>query len=143
MASEIFVNFPVKNLAKTKEFFGKLGFKFNPRFTNGDGACMVIGKNIYAMLLVEKFFKSFLPGRQICDSSTHTETLTCISLESRSAVDKMMSAAISAGGSEYREKQDYGWMYGRAFLDLDGHIWELCHMDLSKLPKEMKEKAKK
>lgn len=136
----VFVNLPVKDLEKTKEFFGKLGFKFNPMFTDENGACMVISDDNYAMLLTEKFFKGFIPGREICDAKS-TETLVALALESRAKVDEIVQKAVAAGGSEYREKQDYGWMYGRAFQDINGHIWEPFFADLSAAPEEMKKKG--
>lgn len=135
MAKQIFVNLPVTQLDKTKEFFGKLGFSFNQKFTNDDGACMIIGENIYAMLLTEKFFQSFT-SKQIADTSKTTEVLLAIDAESRQQVDEMIKNAIAAGGKEPREKQDYGWMYNRAFEDIDGHIWEVFFMNENEMPKE-------
>lgn len=140
MGTKVFVNLPVKDLDKTKEFFGKLGFSFNPMFTDDNAACMVISEDNYAMLLTERFFKGFIPNREICDSKS-TEVLVALGLESRAKVDEMISKAVAAGGSEYREKQDYGWMYGRAFKDLDGHIWETFYADLNAVPEEMKKKG--
>lgn len=136
MASKIFVNLPVKDLNKSKDFFASLGFKFNPQFTDENAACMIIGENIFAMLLVEKFFKSFLPNKEICDTKRNAEALLAISVESRAKVDELMKIAIETGGKEYRTTQDYGWMYGRAFEDLDGHIWEVFFMDESKMPRK-------
>lgn len=136
----VFVNLPVKDLKKTMSFFSKLGFKFNPQFTDENAACMIIGKKSFAMLLVEKFFKVFIPGKVISDAKKSTEVLVALSAESRNEVDKMMSNAVKAGGKEYRETQDYGWMYSRAFQDINGHVWEVGYMDLSKMPKEMKKK---
>ncbi len=142
MKRMIFVNLAVKDLKKSMDFFGKLGFKFNPRFTSESGACMVIQEDsIYAMLLVEKFFRSFLRGKEISDPKKTTEVLVSLGLESRAEVDRMMKAAIASGGREARETQDYGWMYGRAFEDPDGHIWELGYMDMSRMPAEMKAKG--
>ncbi|HEX6561186.1 MAG TPA: VOC family protein [Nitrososphaera sp.] len=137
---KIFVNLPVKDLKKTMEFFGNLGFGFNPMFTDENAACMVISEDIYAMLLTEKFFKGFIPGREICDSRKSTEALVAVSLESRAKVDEMIKKAVAAGGSEYRETQDYGWMYGRAFQDINGHIWEPFYANMDALPEEMKNK---
>jgi hypothetical protein len=91
------------------------------------------------MLLTEKFFKNFIPGREICDAKS-TESIVALSLESRAKVDEMIGKAVAAGGSEYRETQDYGWMYGRAFRDIDGHIWEPFYMDMKSLPEEMRNK---
>jgi predicted lactoylglutathione lyase len=137
MGTRMFVNLPVKDLKKTKEFFGKLGFSFNPMFTDENAACMVISEDNYAMLLTEKFFKNFIPDKEICDSKS-TEAIVALALESRAKVDEIVSKAIAAGGSEYREKQDYGWMYGRAFQDINGHIWEPFYADLDAAPDEMK-----
>lgn len=137
MNTKLFVNLPVKDLEKTKDFFGKLGFSFNTMFTDENAACMVIGEDNYVMLLTEKFFKNFIPDREICDAKS-TEALIALSLESRAQVDDMVKKAIAAGSSEYREKQDYGWMYGRAFKDINGHIWEPFYMDMNAVPKEMK-----
>ena len=106
-------------------------------FTDENAACMVISDDNYAMLLTEKFFRNFIPGREICNPKS-TEVLVALALESRAKVDEIISKAVAAGGSEYRKKQDYGWMYGRAFQDIDGHIWEAFYADLSAAPEEMK-----
>lgn len=140
MTRQIFVNLAVKDLNKTIEFFTKLGFKFNPQFTDENATCMIIDRDSYVMLLVEKFFKTFIPDKDICDAKKSTETLIALSAESRAKVDEMLSKVVSAGGTEYRKAQDYGWMYGRAFQDIDGHIWEIGYMDESAMPEEMKNK---
>ena len=114
MAKQIFVNLPVKDLDKAIHFFTKLGFGFNAQFTDKNATCMIIGKNIYAMLLVEKFFKTFI-RKEICDSSKSTEVVLCISAESKKEVDEMIANALDAGGKEPRETQDHGWMYSRSF----------------------------
>lgn len=142
MARQIFVNLAVTDLKKTIKFFTKLGFKFNPQFTDENATCMLIGKDSYAMLLVKKFFKGFIPGKKIADRKS-AEVLIAISAESRKAVDKMVDAAARAGGKEYRKASDYGWMYSRAFQDVDGHIWEVLYMNEKAMPKEMKNKGKK
>ncbi len=134
----IFVNLPVKDLGRTMDFFKKLGFTFNPQFTNEKAACMVIGKTNFVMLLMEEFFKGFLPGRGIADASKNSEVLVALSAGSRAEVDKMISDAVAAGGKEYREKEDMGYMYSRAFQDPDGHVWEAIYMDMKNLPPEMK-----
>ncbi len=141
MSTQIFVNLPVKDLKKTIAFFTKLGFKFNPQFTDENATCMIIGDNIFAMLLVEKFFKTFIPDKDISDAKKNTEVLLALSIESRTKVDQMMANVIDAGGKEPRKPQDHGWMYGRAFEDLDGHIWEIFYMDMAAMPGEMKKKG--
>ena len=127
MPTQIFVNLPVKKLPQTMDFFSQLGFKFNPQFTDQNAACMVISDDIFAMLLVEDFFKTFTP-KSVCDATKNTEVLVALSTESREKVDEMVRKAVAAGGSTYNEPQDHGFMYSHGFQDLDGHIWELFYM---------------
>jgi uncharacterized protein len=140
MAKQIFVNLPIKNVNKSKEFFTELGFEYNPQFSNENALCMKIGENIYAMLLVEKFFKTFTENKDISDAKKSTEVLIAIDSSSREEVDNLIEKVEEAGGKEFRKASDHGWMYGRAFEDLDGHVWEVLFMDKSKMPKEMKQK---
>lgn len=119
--SQIFVNLPVQDLKASMAFFAKLGFGFNADFTNDSGACMIMGENIYAMLLTQDFFQTFI-DKTIADAKTTTEVLNCIALTSREAVDKMVAAAKAAGGRAHREPKDHGFMYQHAFEDIDGHI---------------------
>ena len=128
--TQIFVNLPVKDLSKSTAFFTALGFTFNPQFTDNTAACMVVGESIYVMLLTEAKFQTFTP-KKICDATSSTEVLVCLSVESRQAVDEMVRKAIGAGGATYNEPQDHGFMYGHGFQDLDGHIWELIFMEPS------------
>ena len=131
---KIFVNLSVKDLNKSIAFFTKLGFNFNPQFTDENATCMIVGEDIFIMLLVEKFFKTFTK-KEVCDTSKNTEAIVALSVESREKVDQMMDKAIGAGGREPREKQDHGWMYGRSFEDVDGHLWEVFFMEESAIKK--------
>lgn len=133
MATKIFVNLPVKDLKKSINFFTQLGFNFNPQFTDEQATCMVIGENIFAMLLVEERFQDFTK-KPISDAKKSTEVLLALDAESREAVDTMIKNAVKAGGSIYSDPQDHGWMYGHSFADLDGHQWEILYMDESKIP---------
>lgn len=130
MTTMIFVNLPVKDLPQSMEFFGKLGFTFNPQFTDATAACMVVSETIYAMLLTEAKFQSFTP-KPVSDARQSTEVLIALSLDSRQAVEAMVARAVAAGGSIYAEPADHGFMYQHGFEDLDGHIWELFYMDPS------------
>ncbi|WP_310489763.1 VOC family protein [Chamaesiphon sp. VAR_69_metabat_338] len=129
MTRQIFVNLPVKDLNKSVEFFTKLDFTFNPQFTNEDATCMIVDKNIFVMLLVEKYFQTFTP-KGICDASKSTEVLVSLSC-SRAKVDAMVAKAIAAGGTTYKKPMDMGAMYQHGFQDLDGHLWEIFFMDES------------
>lgn len=132
--SQIFTNLCVKDLDKSMAFWKALGFEFNPKFTDQNAASLVLGENIFVMLLLSEFFKTFIPGKELADAATATEVITAISVANREEVDELLEKVIAAGGTEYREKQDYGWMYSRAFQDLDGHIWEPVFMDESQMP---------
>ncbi len=128
MPQMIFVNLPVKDLAKSMAFFEALGFSFNPQFSDETGACMVISDTIFAMLLSHEKFAGFSP-KPIADTDKTTEVLIALSRDNREAVDAIVEAALAAGGSTFSEPQDHGFMYGRAFRDLDGHVWEAFWMD--------------
>ena len=128
MPTQIFVNLPVKDLDRSVAFFTALGFTFNPQFTDKNATCMIISDSIFAMLLVEPYFKTFTP-RALCDTTTHTKAILALLAESKAKVDEMADAALEAGGTEPRERTDMGFMYNRAFADPDGHIWEMFWMD--------------
>jgi uncharacterized protein len=130
MATKIFVNLPIKDLKKSLEFFTRLDFKFNPQFTDKTAACMMVGEDIFVMLLTQDKFKTFTP-KEICDATKSTEVLVCLAVESRARVDDMVHKAVVAGGTTYNDPQDHGFMYGHGFQDLDGHIWEIIYMEPS------------
>ena len=128
MNQQIYVNLPVKDLERSKAFFGALGYSFNPQFSNQDGACMVVSDSIYVMLLTEAFFQGFTK-KAIADASKTTEVLVCLSCDSRAAVDEIADKAKAAGGSWPNAPKDHGFMYQHGFEDLDGHMWELVYME--------------
>jgi hypothetical protein len=130
MPAQIFVNLPVRDLDKSMHFFMELGFRFNPQFTDDTAACMIVADGAFVMLLTEAKFKMFTP-KAISDATQSTEVLVALTLESRADVDEMVRKAVKAGGSTYSDPQDYGFMYGHGFQDLDGHIWEVIYMEPS------------
>jgi predicted lactoylglutathione lyase len=125
---KIFVNLPVRDLKKSMEFFSKLGFEFNPKFTDEKAACMVVSEEGYVMLLSEPFFKTFTK-RELCDTAKQTEAILALSCISRDEVDQLVKTAIAAGGKHAKDPQDHGFMYSWSFYDLDGHHWEVLWMD--------------
>ncbi len=135
MATQIFVNLPVKDLNKSVDFFTKLGYTFNPQFTNEQATCMIVSDTIFVMLLVESFFKTF-SGKEIADSSKVVESIVCLSADSREDVDGILSKAIEAGAKTPKDKIDYGWMYSCSFEDIDGHQWEYAWMDPAGPPQQ-------
>ena len=129
MSKLIFVNLPVADLPAARAFYEAIGATNDPRFTDDTAACMVLSETIHVMLLTHDKFSQFTP-KPVADAHATSEVLICISADSREAVDDITEKAIAAGGREARDRQDYGFMYGRSFEDLDGHIWEPMWMDL-------------
>jgi hypothetical protein len=130
MASQsrlIFVNVPVKDVAGSTAFFRALGFDFDAKFTDDSCACMVVSDQAYVMLLAEARFGDFTT-KPVADARTTTEAILCVSADSREAVDAFADAALAAGGSPANDPMDHGFMYGRSFNDLDGHLWEVMWM---------------
>lgn len=124
----IFVNLPVRDIEASKRFFGALGFAFNPQFSDDKAVCMIVEQNIFVMLLVEERFRDFITGG-ISDATKATEVLTALSAGSRAEVDDILVKALAAGGKPWKPMMDIGFMYGCSFQDLDGHVWEVMHME--------------
>lgn len=126
--SQIFVNLPVRDLEASMTFFKALGFSFNPDFTDANAACMILGPNLYSMLLTYPYFNGFAP-RPVAEKSKNCEVLVALALESREKVDDLVRRAVAAGGATYNDPKDHGFMYQHGFTDLDGHVWEVFVMD--------------
>ncbi len=133
MTKMIFVNLPVADLPKSMAFYTALGFTNNPAFTDDTAACMVWSETIYVMLLTYGKWKSFT-DRPICPR-TSSEVSLAIAFDSREAVDAINEAAAKHGGTaDINPVQDHGFMYGRDFVDLDGHVWGAFWMDPAAIP---------
>lgn len=129
----IFVNLPIKDLKKTRDFWTKLGFSFNEQFSDDRALCLVLNDGlIYAMLITHEMFSTFT-NRPIADGST-TQVLTAIQVDSREEVDRIVKLALENGGTRYRQSADHGWMYYDTFADLDGHQWEIMFIDETQIP---------
>jgi predicted lactoylglutathione lyase len=130
MPQMIFINLPVADVAKSTAFYEAIGCTKDPRFSNEVASAMQLSDEIVFMLLSHDFFQTFT-SKPIADAHSVTEALICISRDSRDAVDEIVEAAAKAGGkADTRDTQDMGFMYGRNFEDLDGHIFEPMFMDL-------------
>jgi predicted lactoylglutathione lyase len=134
MATQIFVNLPVKDLKKSMSFFEALGYKFNPEFTDETAACLVFSDDIYAMLLTEARFRDFTK-KAIADARQTTEAILALGVESRAKVDEIADKALESGGSPANAPTDQGFMYSRSFQDPDGHLWEVLYMEPSAVPR--------
>ena len=134
MPKQIFVNLPVADLYKARSFYEAIGAVNNPQFSDDTVACMVVSDTIYVMLLTHPRWATFTP-KPIVDAHAASEVMLCLSAEDRAAVDAMVETASAHGGkADVNPVQDHGFMYGRSFEDVDGHIWETMFMDMSQMP---------
>jgi len=134
MSRQIFVNLPVQDLARATAFYGAVGAVRNPQFSDDTAACMMVSDTVFVMLLTHAKWATFT-RKPIVDARRESEVMLALSCESRAAVDKLADAAGAAGGkADVNPKQDLGFMYGRSFEDVDGHIWEVFCMDMSQMP---------
>jgi predicted lactoylglutathione lyase len=128
MPKAIYVNLPVADLKRSMVFFEALGFSFNKQFTNDDAASLVISETIFAMLHTPDSFRRFT-SKALSDAHKTTEVLLTLQVENKEMVNELTDKALKAGGREPRAPEDHGFMFGRAFEDPDGHIWEIFWMD--------------
>lgn len=133
MATQIFINLPIRDLKKSIAFYEAIGFTLNPQFTDETAACMVFTENIFVMLLTYDKFKEFT-SKSIIDANKTVGVINSVSVNSSEEVKNFLDRALNAGGNEYRAPQDMGFMQLRCFEDIDGHNWEVFYMDVSKFP---------
>ena len=134
MPKQIFINLPVRDLPKAKAFYEAIGAVYNPQFSDDTGACMVVSDTIFVMLLTHAKWATFT-RKPIADAHQASEVMLALSADDRKAVDALVAAAGANGGkADVNPPQDHGFMYGRSFEDVDGHIWETFFMDMSQLP---------
>lgn len=127
-AENIFVNLPVKDVKKSVQFFQAIGFNFNEQFSDEQTACLVLGENLFAMIMMEERFKGFTK-KEIPNTETSAQAIVAIGVNSKEMVDDIVDKAMANGAFVYNETQDLGFMYGRSFQDLDKHLWEVVYMD--------------
>lgn len=131
----IYINLPIKNVDKTRQFWTALGFSINEQFSDEKAVCIELKKDlIYAMMLSEPFFKTFT-HKPIADGGS-TQVLLAIQVDSKERVDEILSIALSLGAIRYLDPIEESWMYYDRFQDLDGHQWEVMYADMSQFPQE-------
>jgi hypothetical protein len=135
-SKQIYVNLHVKDVGRSMAFFTGLGFEFDKRFTDEkQAACLVIGENMYVMLLQEEYLKTFTK-REIVDTEKYAQLTIALAAESREKVDEIVNKAVSLGGKLYADPVDHGFMYQWGFQDPDGHVWEIGYMDMDALKEQ-------
>ena len=91
---------------------------------------MTLSDAIHVMLLTHDKWRQFT-SKAIPDARKSAQVMLCISEDNRAGVDAITDKALAAGGKEEGDPDDYGFMYGRNFTDLDGHIWAPMWMDMA------------
>jgi predicted lactoylglutathione lyase len=129
MSTQIFVNLPVANLERSREFFGALGYLFNPQLSDDHAACLIIDEDHIYVMLVEHDYYGVITGREIADTAIASETMITLTVDDRDEVEKVIQRAIDAGGARAKKPEDFGYLYRRGFYDTDGHHWEVMWMD--------------
>lgn len=132
--SQIYVNLPVKDIQKTREFWTNLGFSINEQFSDDKAACVIMNDDIYVMFLTEEYFQTF--SHKPVPKGDTAQVLVAIGLNSREEVDTVVNTALKTGGTQNEEPQDYGWMYQNSFWDINGHGWNVTFADISQFPSE-------
>lgn len=134
MATQVFINLPVKDLDRSIAFFSALGYTFNAQFTDEKATCMIISEQIYVMLLTEQYFQTFTK-KTVCGPD-QIESIVALSMDSKEEVLSMIQKALDNGATQSMPPADHGFMYQDSFEDLDGHKWEYFHMDMSQMPQQ-------
>lgn len=132
--NQIYVNLPVKDIQKTKDFWKAIGFSINDQMSDERAVCVKMSDTIYVMFLTEEHFQTF-SERPVPKGDT-TQVLVAVGLDSREEVDQVVNAAVANGATQNEEPQDYGWMYHNSFWDINGHGWNVMFTDMSQMPAE-------
>ena len=137
MTKLIFINLPVKDLARATAFYEAIGAKKNTQLSDDTASCMIVSDTINVMLTTHAKYGQFTT-KKIADAKTTSQVLLCLSADSRAAVDTIVSKAGSAGGViDPSPQDDYDFMHGRSFEDIDGHLWGVNWMDFDLLAKHV------
>jgi predicted lactoylglutathione lyase len=132
---QVFINLPVKDVAKSMHFYEQLGFTNNPQFSDDQSKCMIWSDAIFVMIMSHEKFETFTQ-KPIADTKGSIAGLFALSAGSLDEVNNIVESGLKAGGTEPMPMTDYGFMQLRKIEDYDGHTWEIFFMDQSKLPKE-------
>lgn len=132
--NDVYINLPIKDVEKTKNFWTKLGFSLNEQITDENAVCVILSDNINVMFLTEAYFETF-SERPVPKGDT-TQVLVAISLNSREEVDTIVNTALENGAYQHEEPQDHGWMYQNSFWDINGHGWNVIFADPSQFSQQ-------
>ncbi len=127
MATNVFINLPVSDLARSKEFYTSFGWTLDPNFSNDDAGAVSISDTIFLMILTHQHWAQFT-DKPVADAHTTSAVINAISVDAPEDIDSLVDRAVTAGAAEGKS-QDLGFMRSRSFSDPDGHAWEVMWMD--------------
>jgi predicted lactoylglutathione lyase len=127
MFNSAFITLPVRDVAKSNDFFTALGFEFNKDFSDDETSCLVLSDTVYVMLGEHKKYESLI-DKPVADPKT-SELIMSFTCSSREQVDRIVSSALELGARKVNEQEDLGFMYSWGFEDLDGHLWNLIWLN--------------
>ena len=129
MSKMIFVNLPVRDLAKSRAFYVALGGQVNEQFSDEQAISVMFSEAIGVMLLTHERYGTFTK-RPIGDARRESQALIALSTDNRDAVNETVTKAAAAGGrADPNPAQDHGFMFNRTVEDPDGYVWEIMWMD--------------
>ena len=119
-----YINLPIRNVADTDRFFASLGMVKNKQFSSADTTNVKINENTFVMLLEDARFATFVDGNPTLVNNNLTIALE---FDTKSEIDTFFEAAITAGAADVTKPspETEAFMYGKAFRDINGHVWEL------------------
>ena len=123
MISSVFLNMPVQDVARSKEFFMSLGFGVNEQFSGSENVCVIVNQNISLMLMDHDKFSSFIDKKVAPKDAS--EIILSFACESEAEVRSITEKALELGARKVNDPEDTDFMFSWAFEDLDGHLWDL------------------
>ncbi|MGX7395278.1 VOC family protein [Carnobacterium mobile] len=128
----IFINLPVEDLTKSVDFFSRLGFDFDPLYTDENASCLILKEGVFVTLILKDYFKSYT-GKEVPDAATETEVMVTLVAAKKNLVIEFLEKALALGATEQKVENTEKYIYYRRFTDLDGHLWELLYYDASEM----------
>lgn len=128
--NKMWANVGVTDVARTREFYSKLGFKPNKGFDKEtDLTSFLFGNDEFIMHFFQKDrLKQAMEG-EIADLTKGNEIIFTLWADSKEEADQWAKEVREAGGTIFSEPKEFGeGYYGFGFADPDGHKWNVFHM---------------
>jgi uncharacterized protein len=123
----LFVNLPVQDLGTSRAFYESLGLRVHEHFSDERTTAIVVADDIALMLHSRDRFAEQVAG-EVGDPAAGTTAVLCLTVDSREEVDRLVAAALDAGGRPWLPAREDDLRYIGSFADPDGHVWEVMLM---------------